>query len=119
MTADFSLYPLRRPAGARSVAARFDEGAAVFSKAEAAYGRGRCTEAAELFLEAASVLVLGGPHGRAFAAGRTASYWNAILANMAAGDRAAARRVGKVVEEQDPECSRSVAELLSRLGLLE
>jgi hypothetical protein len=100
------------------VAARFDEGAAVFARGEAAYEQGRYGEAAELFLEAAAVLVLGGRDSDVFAAGRTASYWNAILANVAAGDRAAARRVGKVVEENDLECYRSVAELLSRLALI-
>jgi hypothetical protein len=118
VTAYFALYPLTWPAEGRPVSARFDEGAAVFARAEEAYAQGRCAEAAELFLDAADLLVLGGPYAAAFTVGRTVSYWNAILANVAAGDRAAARRVGKVVEEIDLECYRSVAELLSRLGLI-
>jgi hypothetical protein len=117
VTAYFALYPLTWPAEGRPVSARFDEGAAVFARAERAYAQGRCAEAAELFLDAADLLVLGGPYAAAFTVGRTVSYWNAILANLAAGDRASARRVARDVEEQDPECLQSVAELMSRLGL--
>jgi hypothetical protein len=114
MTADPVLHALARPAGSRAVPARFDEAAALFARAEAAYGRGDRRTATTLFLRAALVLRMDIVHAEDFAAARTVSYWNAILAAVAAGDCAGADRVVAIARD-DPRCWPPVEQLLRRL----
>ncbi len=86
MSLPFTLHPLTPPVGSRAVPAEFDEAAAIFARAQAAYERGAYREAAGLFLSTAGALHVEGDYAEACTAGRTVSYWNAILATLAAGD---------------------------------
>ncbi|MGH4012693.1 MAG: hypothetical protein ACRDSL_01880 [Pseudonocardiaceae bacterium] len=115
MSLPFTLHPLTPPVGSRAVPAEFDEAAAIFARAQAAYERGAYREAAGLFLSTAGALHVEGDYAEACTAGRTVSYWNAILATLAAGDADGARQVATSVAQHDPECTRPVAELLGRL----